>query len=35
MSEQFLGSSILSLDSDFTIYRKHNRQPIPVIMPDS
>jgi len=34
MSEQFLGSSILTLDSDFTIYRKHNRQPIPVIMPD-
>jgi len=34
MSEQFLGSSILTLDSDFTIYRKHNHQPIPVIMPD-
>ena len=34
MSELFDGSCILTLDSDFQIYRKHRNQVIPVIMPD-
>ncbi|UBF30513.1 PIN domain-containing protein (plasmid) [Kovacikia minuta CCNUW1] len=33
MAEQFSTSSILTLDSDFRIYRKERNQPIPVIMP--
>ncbi len=33
MSEQFPHSTILTLDSDFRIYRKHGNQLIPVIMP--
>lgn len=34
MSEQFSKSTILTLDSDFQIYRKHGRKVIPLIMPD-
>jgi predicted nucleic acid-binding protein len=34
MSEIYPNSSILTLDSDFTIYRKHRHQIIPLIMPD-
>lgn len=33
MSEQHPHSAILTLDSDFRIYRKHGNQTIPVIMP--
>ena len=33
MAEQHLGSTVLTLDTDFHIYRKHKRDPIPVIMP--
>jgi len=33
MSELYPDSPILTLDSDFTIYRKNRNQPIPVIMP--
>lgn len=35
MSEQFSESSVLTLDSDFMIYRKHKNQALPVIMPGS
>ncbi|MEA5579437.1 type II toxin-antitoxin system VapC family toxin [Anabaena sp. UHCC 0451] len=34
MSEIYTNSAILTLDSDFIIYRKHRNQIIPVIMPD-
>lgn len=34
MSETHDNSPILTLDSDFKIYRKHRNQNIPVIMPD-
>jgi uncharacterized protein len=34
MSEVYENSQILTLDSDFTIYRKQRNQPIPVIMPN-
>jgi predicted nucleic acid-binding protein len=33
MSEQYERSSVLTLDSDFQIYRKGKNQPISVIMP--
>jgi predicted nucleic acid-binding protein len=33
MSELYPNSTILTLDSDFRIYRKHKNQVIPVIMP--
>jgi len=33
MSEMYDNIPILTLDSDFTIYRKHRNQTIPVIMP--
>ena len=33
MLEQYPHSAILTLDSDFRIYRKHGNQLIPVIMP--
>ncbi|XPM58921.1 MAG: type II toxin-antitoxin system VapC family toxin [Leptolyngbya sp. IPPAS B-1204] len=33
MAEQYRGSAILTLDSDFQIYRKDTNQVIPVIMP--
>jgi len=34
MSEMFDGSCVLTLDSDFQIYRKHRNQVIPVITPN-
>ncbi|MDM8564018.1 PIN domain-containing protein [Candidatus Halobeggiatoa sp. HSG11] len=34
MAELYPSSVILTLDSDFQIYRKHGNQIIPVIMPD-
>jgi predicted nucleic acid-binding protein len=33
MAEKFDGHAICTLDSDFTVYRKHGRQPIPLITP--
>lgn len=33
MSEMYDNTPILTLDSDFTIYRKHRNHNIPVIMP--
>ena len=33
MSERFPDSQVLTLDSDFTIYRRNRREPIPVLMP--
>ncbi len=33
MAEQYIGSNLLTLDSDFRIYRKSRSQIIPVIMP--
>jgi predicted nucleic acid-binding protein len=35
MSEQFSESLVLTLDSDFTIYRRDTKQAIPVIMPEN
>jgi predicted nucleic acid-binding protein len=34
MAEQYPNSAVLTLDSDFWIYRKHGNQEIVVIMPD-
>ncbi len=34
MSELYSGSALLTLDSDFLIYRKNRNQTIPVIMPN-
>ena len=34
MSEIFADSPVLTLDSDFRIYRRNGRQAIPVIIPD-
>lgn len=33
MSELYPNSTVMTLDSDFTIYRKNRNQPIPVLMP--
>lgn len=33
MAEQFGHSAVLTLDDDFTVYRKHGRYVIPVILP--
>jgi len=33
MAEKFDDHAICTLDSDFTVYRKHGRQPIPLITP--
>lgn len=33
MAEKFDDYAICTLDADFTIYRKHGRQPIPLITP--
>lgn len=33
MSEQYSGSSVLTMDSDFLIYRKNRNEIVPVIMP--
>jgi predicted nucleic acid-binding protein len=35
MAELYPQSEVLTLDSDFLIYRKHKNQPIPVIMPSA
>ena len=35
MSEIFADSPVLTLDSDFRIYRRNGRQAIPLIIPDS
>lgn len=35
MSEIFADSPVLTLDSDFHIYRRNGRQAIPLIIPDS
>jgi uncharacterized protein len=35
MAEIYTDTSVLTLDSDFRIYRKHRNQEIAVIMPDS
>jgi predicted nucleic acid-binding protein len=35
MSECFSPSSVITLDSDFYIYRRHGREPIPLISPRS
>lgn len=35
MSELYARSTILTLDSDFRVYRRHGRQAIPVIMPSA
>ncbi len=32
MAEQYTASMVLTLDSDFRIYRKHRNHTIPVIM---
>jgi predicted nucleic acid-binding protein len=34
MAELYTDASVLTLDSDFKIYRKHRNQIIPLIMPD-
>jgi len=34
MAEMYSSSAVLTLDSDFRVYRKHGRQVVPVIMPD-
>lgn len=34
MSEKIEKSSVLTLDSDFQIYRRHRDHPIPVLMPN-
>ena len=34
ISELYANSAVLTLDSDFRIYRKHGNQVIPVIMPE-
>lgn len=35
MAEKFDDHAICTLDSDFTVYRKHGRHPIPLITPAS
>ncbi len=35
MSELYADSVVLTTDGDFTIYRKHRRQPIPILIPPS
>jgi len=35
MAEQYTASMVLTLDSDFRIYRKHRNQTISVIMPNN
>jgi predicted nucleic acid-binding protein len=34
MAEQYRRSTVLTLDKDFRVYRKHGRQVIPTIMPN-
>ncbi|MGQ9870110.1 type II toxin-antitoxin system VapC family toxin [Leptodesmis sp.] len=35
MAEMYTTSELLTLDSDFTIYRKTTNQPIPALMPET
>jgi len=35
MAERFNRSAVLTLDSDFRVYRKHGRYVIPLLAPDS
>jgi predicted nucleic acid-binding protein len=35
MAERFHESAILTIDSDFRLYRKHGRQVIPLIIPET
>jgi len=35
LSERIAGAPVLTLDSHFRIYRRHVRQTIPLIFPDS
>lgn len=35
MAELYSNSSVLTLDSDFKIYRKHKNQIIPLIIPEN
>lgn len=35
MAEKFDDHAVCTLDSDFTIYRKHRREPIPLITPSA
>jgi predicted nucleic acid-binding protein len=35
MADVIAGSSVLTLDSDFRIYRKANRTILPIISPDN
>nr|VFJ72985.1 MAG: hypothetical protein BECKFM1743A_GA0114220_106805 [Candidatus Kentron sp. FM]VFJ72995.1 MAG: hypothetical protein BECKFM1743C_GA0114222_106915 [Candidatus Kentron sp. FM]VFK20449.1 MAG: hypothetical protein BECKFM1743B_GA0114221_106974 [Candidatus Kentron sp. FM] len=35
MTELLPESHLLTLDSDFSIYRKHGREPVPVVMPEA
>ena len=34
MTEQHADSRVLTLDADFTVYRRHGRLTIPTVMPD-
>jgi predicted nucleic acid-binding protein len=34
MSETLSDSLILTLDTDFRVYRRHSRQVVPCVMPD-
>jgi hypothetical protein len=34
MSELFPDSAVFTIDGDFKIYRRHGRQPIPLIFPE-
>lgn len=33
MAERYAQTSVLTIDSDFHVYRKHRREAIPVVMP--
>ncbi len=33
MTEQYSGASVLTLDSDFHVYRRHGRRTIPLVIP--
>ncbi|KAF0176408.1 MAG: PilT protein domain-containing protein [Limisphaerales bacterium] len=35
MTEELPTSRVFTLDSDFHVYRRHGRQPIPVLMPNA
>ena len=33
MSEMVTGSTVFTMDSDFRVYRRHRREPIPLLIP--